>query len=346
MAAAGCRWLPWSACWPISAWTSRRCVRRSQGSSAGAFCGPPGTGERRATSCPTTRSPSSARAIPGSPPSPRGARRRLAAGCFLGPRVAASAPARAPVRACPAWVRHGRARRVDHAAHPEDTTAEVLRRLDLDSYADLFRADHLAFGDLTDKIRRWWDLDELDRQYREIRLRARARAVPPEAHPGPSGLDGPRPVAQAQDTDRDAFADYMRALTDWRRLPYLDPGLPDELLPPDWPAPARPTCSSRCTRCWRPRREPTSGRSQAELGDGQQARGVGDQHRVDRVLADPVLDQERDEHAAEVPVAVLAMGAGVEQTCRRSGPVTARSGWRSPPRRERPAGWRGSGPTG
>jgi len=26
----------------------------------------------------------------------------------------------------------------------------------------------------------------------------------------------------------------VRALTDWRRLPYLDPGLPAELLPEGW----------------------------------------------------------------------------------------------------------------
>jgi len=26
----------------------------------------------------------------------------------------------------------------------------------------------------------------------------------------------------------------VRVLTDWRRLPYLDPGLPAELLPPGW----------------------------------------------------------------------------------------------------------------
>jgi phenylacetic acid degradation operon negative regulatory protein len=33
---------------------------------------------------------------------------------------------------------------------------------------------------------------------------------------------------------REAFADYVRVLTDWRRLPYLDPGLPAELLPRGW----------------------------------------------------------------------------------------------------------------
>jgi len=35
-----------------------------------------------------------------------------------------------------------------------------------------------------------------------------------------------------------AFAAWVRVLTAWRRLPYLDPGLPVELLPADWPAPA------------------------------------------------------------------------------------------------------------
>ena len=34
--------------------------------------------------------------------------------------------------------------------------------------------------------------------------------------------------------EREAFADYVRVLTDWRRLPYLDPGLPAELLPDGW----------------------------------------------------------------------------------------------------------------
>ncbi|WCI07992.1 PaaX family transcriptional regulator C-terminal domain-containing protein [Arthrobacter sp. OVS8] len=44
------------------------------------------------------------------------------------------------------------------------------------------------------------------------------------------------PVAPAPgaDADRAAFADYVQLLTQWRRLPYLDPGLPEEFLPPGW----------------------------------------------------------------------------------------------------------------
>jgi phenylacetic acid degradation operon negative regulatory protein len=104
-------------------------------------------------------------------------------------------------------------------AHPEDTTAQTLRRLGLDGYADLFHADHRAFGDLAGKVRRWWDLDAMERFYASF-IKAHEPVLRRwEGEPG----DGRR-----------AFADYVRALTDWRRLPYLDPGLPAELLPDGW----------------------------------------------------------------------------------------------------------------
>jgi len=109
-------------------------------------------------------------------------------------------------------------------AHPQDATAQTLRRLGLESYADLFHADHLAFGDITTLIRRWWNLDELERRY-EAFIQAHEPALRRwEEQRGTQGLT----------EQRAAFADYVRALTDWRRLPYLDPGLPVELLPDDW----------------------------------------------------------------------------------------------------------------
>ena len=37
------------------------------------------------------------------------------------------------------------------------------------------------------------------------------------------------------DEPADAFAAYVSMLTEWRRLPYLDPGLPAGVLPADWP---------------------------------------------------------------------------------------------------------------
>jgi phenylacetic acid degradation operon negative regulatory protein len=105
-------------------------------------------------------------------------------------------------------------------AHPEDATAGTLQRLGLDSYADLFHADHLAFGDPADKIGRWWDLDELECRY-EAFIRAYEPALARLKQDGP--ISG-----------EESFAQYVRVLTDWRQLPYLDPGLPAELLPSGW----------------------------------------------------------------------------------------------------------------
>jgi phenylacetic acid degradation operon negative regulatory protein len=33
---------------------------------------------------------------------------------------------------------------------------------------------------------------------------------------------------------RQAFADYVPMVTQWRRLPYMDPGLPERYLPENW----------------------------------------------------------------------------------------------------------------
>jgi phenylacetic acid degradation operon negative regulatory protein len=105
-------------------------------------------------------------------------------------------------------------------AHPQDTTAETLRRLELEAYADLFHADHLAFGEPAANVRRWWDLDELERQYESF-IQAHEPGLRHWEQDGPP-------------TEQEAFAAYVRVLTDWRRLPYLDPGLPAELLPAGW----------------------------------------------------------------------------------------------------------------
>lgn len=96
--------------------------------------------------------------------------------------------------------------------HLADEAAEVLERRGLAGYVELFRGAHL--GEVS--VARWWDLDELHVRYAEF-------------------LDRQEPVRDvAETTPARAFADYVRLLTDWRRLPYADPGLPLALLPADW----------------------------------------------------------------------------------------------------------------
>ena len=104
--------------------------------------------------------------------------------------------------------------------HLADELADVLRRLELDGYVELFRGEHLPAGAAaTDRaaVRSWWDLDALDDRYAQFLHR-----------------HGPVRAARRRPDPAAAYADFVRLVTDWRRLPYADPGLPLDLLPPRW----------------------------------------------------------------------------------------------------------------
>lgn len=105
-------------------------------------------------------------------------------------------------------------------AHLLDETYETLRRHGLDVYVELFRGEHLAFADTAERVARWWDLPRLHGLYQEFL-----------DHYGPLSA---RYRRRTKIDDNRAFADYLTALTDWRRLSYADPGLPVKVLPSDW----------------------------------------------------------------------------------------------------------------
>lgn len=98
-------------------------------------------------------------------------------------------------------------------------TRQTLERRGLSAYVDIFSGDHFAFGDLRSKVRTWWDLDELTELYADFLRRYR-----PVLDRVPAGGTTPR----------EAFQTYVPMLTEWRRLPYRDPGLSLSLLPPGW----------------------------------------------------------------------------------------------------------------
>ena len=108
-------------------------------------------------------------------------------------------------------------------AHLRGVTENVLLRQQLDGYADLFECEYVAFGNPKDKVRQWWDLNALAALYDEFLAAHR-----------PVLAKWKRRKAERPGDEAEAFADYVRVLTDWRRLPYADPGLPAALLPADW----------------------------------------------------------------------------------------------------------------
>ena len=105
--------------------------------------------------------------------------------------------------------------------HLEAETRDAIDRDGLADYVDLFHADYRGFASLPGEVAHWWDLDELGGLYAEF-----TRGQAPV-------LAGWR-RRRGRDDAGEAFADYVRVLTAWRRLPYLDPGLAADVLPRDW----------------------------------------------------------------------------------------------------------------
>ncbi|MFJ7906821.1 PaaX family transcriptional regulator C-terminal domain-containing protein [Kitasatospora sp. NPDC096204] len=103
----------------------------------------------------------------------------------------------------------------------------LLDRLGLSAYVHLFlSAEYAGFADLRTAVAGWWDLPAIEAQY---------AAFSGAWRPAAEELRGRASVDPAE-----AFRDFVPMLTRWRRLPYLDPGLPAQLLPADWNAvPAR-----------------------------------------------------------------------------------------------------------
>jgi phenylacetic acid degradation operon negative regulatory protein len=98
-------------------------------------------------------------------------------------------------------------------------TRELVTQLGLEDHVDLFRGHYEAFGAASTLIDRCWDVDRMRDAYRAY-------------------LDEFRPALETYrdgvDDDARAFGDFVAGLHEWRKLPYVDPGLPTELLPDDW----------------------------------------------------------------------------------------------------------------
>lgn len=97
-----------------------------------------------------------------------------------------------------------------------DEVEGILNDLGLRDTATLFIASAPRLpGTPTEAAARWWDLDRLAELHRTFLDRHSDASAPSEGE--------------------EAFSRYIRALDDWRIIPYLDPGLPASALPNDWP---------------------------------------------------------------------------------------------------------------
>ena len=95
---------------------------------------------------------------------------------------------------------------------------EILESLGLGERAVLFTTSrpHVT-GELRDVVAAWWDLGAIKSLYLNFIKFTEIISA-----------DNVKPDAQA-------FATYVNLIDRWRMIPYLDPGLPADCLPADWP---------------------------------------------------------------------------------------------------------------
>lgn len=114
---------------------------------------------------------------------------------------------------------------------PEFVHAHLRRELEREGlleFVEFFAAD-LLDDEIARRVAQWWDLEALAALYAGFT----AAFEPVLERWGTDGGPGGRGATVGDDEAR-AFADDVLLLTAWRRLPYLDPGLPVEFLPENW----------------------------------------------------------------------------------------------------------------
>jgi phenylacetic acid degradation operon negative regulatory protein len=104
--------------------------------------------------------------------------------------------------------------------------SQQLERAELTDYVDLFTGTHLTDGHIRSKVAQWWDLPSLEALYTDF-IDRHQQVLERWSEKSRSERDSPDQLKQA-------FADYVPMVTQWRRLPYMDPGLPEEYLPDGW----------------------------------------------------------------------------------------------------------------
>jgi phenylacetic acid degradation operon negative regulatory protein len=92
--------------------------------------------------------------------------------------------------------------------------------------AQVFLATHAGYGDLRAMVRQSWDLDTIEARYEQFL--ARFGAAP----------------------HRDPLTDTVELVHAWRRFPWIDPALPDELLPTPWSGAAAAALFARQHARW------------------------------------------------------------------------------------------------
>jgi len=101
---------------------------------------------------------------------------------------------------------------------------ELVEKLKIKDFVQIFRAKHLGFGNPKAIISRGWDLARIHKGYASFIAEHRAKLN-----------ELRKRIQNGNNIDAsELFTERFKLIHEYRRLPYFDPDLPAELLPKDW----------------------------------------------------------------------------------------------------------------
>lgn len=104
-------------------------------------------------------------------------------------------------------------------AQLREESIRALERAELITYVDFWHSEHVGARPVEEIVSFAWDLPAISAAYHEYlehEEKLRSKGVP-------AG-------------DDEAFVQYLRHINAWRVMPFMDPGIPLQYLPNDWPA--------------------------------------------------------------------------------------------------------------
>ncbi|OGN89772.1 MAG: hypothetical protein A2158_01380 [Chloroflexi bacterium RBG_13_46_14] len=110
---------------------------------------------------------------------------------------------------------------------PHDLTDEVIEladKLEIRPYIQVFQTRMKNSNDPTGIVARCWDLQKIHKRYNAFIKEYRKKMEDHQAR-----IDKGENIESSE-----YFVQRFKLIDDYRRLPYLDPDLPEELLPKNW----------------------------------------------------------------------------------------------------------------
>ncbi len=110
---------------------------------------------------------------------------------------------------------------------PHDTGDDVkslVQKLGIEKHVETFTANHSGFSDARSLVKRCWDLDSINNQYEAFvgKYKPRFEQHRQRLHLGES-------IASSE-----CYVERFMLIHEYRKFPFIDPELPDELLPDGW----------------------------------------------------------------------------------------------------------------